>query len=98
YEAVMLDAVRKATELVYKRFDTLVDTLLGEDWKSRKEGKETLLELFTQRLPMTAATRHRLEQWGEDGPGGLVGRTGSGGSVSMSWPVMSTSAPAYHVR
>jgi len=62
YADTVLAAIEDATAMVYRRFETLADALLGEDRKSRKDGDATLQEVLMD-VPMSAQTRHRLERW-----------------------------------
>lgn len=39
-------AIKQATAAVFRRFDTIMNTLLGEDHKTKMSGKETLEELL----------------------------------------------------
>jgi len=64
YQNSLHDAIAKAEKTIFHRFDTLVDTLLGEDWKKRKKREPTLQEQLLDRdAPMTAFERTRLEAW-----------------------------------
>lgn len=49
YQSALEAAIERADAAVYKRFDTLADILMGEDPKSRREGKPSLIELAEQR-------------------------------------------------
>jgi biopolymer transport protein ExbB/TolQ len=53
YQEALTEAIERADAAVNKRFDTLASILLGEDPKSRREGKPTLVELAEQRRPST---------------------------------------------
>jgi hypothetical protein len=49
YSAVLADSIEKATQAVFRRFDTIAAVCLGEDAKSVREGKLTLKELLEKR-------------------------------------------------
>lgn len=42
------DANEDATDRVFKKFDTIYDTLMGLDWESRKEGKRSIPDLLAE--------------------------------------------------
>jgi hypothetical protein len=49
YSKSILEAIDNATAAVYKRFDTLADTLLGEDKAAKRKGKPSLQEVTEAR-------------------------------------------------
>lgn len=53
-----LDAIESSEEAINRRFDTLRDILLGEDSRSKREGRDSIPELIDQ-LPMCLYHRHK---------------------------------------
>lgn len=43
-------AIEPATAEVFKRFDTITDTLMGEDRRSRRQGKPSVPEMIDERM------------------------------------------------
>lgn len=50
FSEALKTAIDDGTEAVFKRFDTISDTLLGEDKASRRQGKPSIAELAERRM------------------------------------------------
>jgi predicted transcriptional regulator len=46
YKTVLSEAIDKATDKVFARFDYLADILMGEDKQSQRKGKKSIIELL----------------------------------------------------
>jgi hypothetical protein len=49
YQDSLKSAIKSASDSVYKRFDDMMNTLLGEDTHSKKKGEASIEDLFLQR-------------------------------------------------
>jgi truncated hemoglobin YjbI len=48
YKTVLSEAIDKATDKVFARFDYLADILMGEDKQSQRKGKKSITELLSK--------------------------------------------------
>jgi F0F1-type ATP synthase membrane subunit b/b' len=50
YKGTLERAIKLAEESMFKRFDTIMEVLLGEDRESRKKGEEPLIHLLQRHI------------------------------------------------
>lgn len=50
YKGTLERAIKLAEEAMFKRFDTIMEVLLGEDKESRREGKEPIVDVLRRYL------------------------------------------------
>jgi hypothetical protein len=67
YQETLDEAISKATQAVYRRFDTLVDIMLGETWKQRKKGLPSITEMFGD-IELTDQQKEELDVWRTNEP------------------------------